>query len=46
MSGGALAFANQWFTTNRAALSDQLTANFDGQSYSARCQSVSHWVRF
>ena len=33
---GALAFANHWFTTNRIALGDQLTANFDGQSYAAR----------
>jgi autotransporter-associated beta strand protein len=33
---GALAFANHWFTTNRSALGDQLTANFDGQSYGAR----------
>jgi hypothetical protein len=28
---GALAFTN-WFTTNRSALGDQLTANFSGQS--------------
>jgi outer membrane autotransporter protein len=33
---GALAFANHWFTTNRIALGDQLTAKFDGQSYAAR----------
>jgi outer membrane autotransporter protein len=33
---GALAFANHWFTTNRSALGDQLTANFTGQSYAAR----------
>jgi len=34
---GAVAFANHWFTTNRiAALGDQLTAKFDGQSYAAR----------
>jgi autotransporter-associated beta strand protein len=33
---GALAFTNHWFTTNRSALGDQLTANFDGQSYGAR----------
>jgi autotransporter-associated beta strand protein len=33
----ALAFANNWFTTNRTALGgDQLTASFQGQSYSAR----------
>ncbi|MGC1778474.1 MAG: autotransporter domain-containing protein [Xanthobacteraceae bacterium] len=33
---GALAFANHWFTTNRIALGDDLTANFQGQSYAAR----------
>ena len=33
---GALAFANHWFTTNRIAVGDQLTAKFDGQSYAAR----------
>ena len=35
---GALAFANHWFTTNRSALGDQLTANFVGQSYGARLE--------
>jgi outer membrane autotransporter protein len=35
---GALAFANNWFTTNRTALSDQLTASFQGQSYAARLE--------
>ncbi len=35
---GALAFTNYWFTTNRAALGDALTANFDGQSYAARLE--------
>jgi uncharacterized protein with beta-barrel porin domain len=33
---GALAFANHWFTTNRIAMGDNLTANFQGQSYAAR----------
>jgi uncharacterized protein with beta-barrel porin domain len=33
---GALAFANNWFTTNRTALGDQLGASFQGQSYAAR----------
>ena len=33
---GALAFANRWFTTNRIAVGDNLTANFQGQSYAAR----------
>jgi hypothetical protein len=36
--GGALAFANNWFTTDRVALGDQLTANFQGQSYAARLE--------
>ena len=36
--GGALAFANHWFTTNRSALGDALTANFAGQSYGARLE--------
>jgi outer membrane autotransporter protein len=33
---GALSFSNHWFTTNRSALGDRLTANFIGQSYGAR----------
>jgi autotransporter-associated beta strand protein len=37
--GGALAFANNWFTTNRTAFAgDQLTARFQGQSYAARLE--------
>ena len=36
---GALAFSNHWFTTNRSALGDALTANFTGQSYGARLES-------
>ena len=35
---GALAFANEWFTTNRTALGSQLTANFTGQNYGARVE--------
>jgi hypothetical protein len=35
---GALAFANQWFTTNRGVLGDGLTANFVGQSYGGRVE--------
>lgn len=35
---GALAFSNHWFTTSRSVLGDQLTANFDGQSYGARIE--------
>jgi autotransporter-associated beta strand protein len=34
----ALAFSNNWFTTNRAALGDELTANFQGQGYGARVE--------
>ncbi len=34
----ALAFANHWMTTNRAALGDGLTASFDAQSYGARVE--------
>jgi len=33
---GVLAFANHWFNTSRIALGDDLTAKFQGQSYSAR----------
>jgi uncharacterized protein with beta-barrel porin domain len=33
---GALGFANHWFTTDRIALGDDLTARFQGQSYAAR----------
>jgi outer membrane autotransporter protein len=36
--GGALAFANNWFSTNRTALGDQLSASFQGQSYAARLE--------
>jgi T5SS/PEP-CTERM-associated repeat protein/autotransporter-associated beta strand protein len=36
---GALAFANNWFTTNRtAALADQLSASFQGQSYAVQLE--------
>jgi autotransporter-associated beta strand protein len=35
---GALAFTNHWFSTNRSALGDQITANFVGQSYGARAE--------
>jgi uncharacterized protein with beta-barrel porin domain len=35
---GALSFSNHWFTTNRSALGDELTANFIGQSYGARLE--------
>ncbi len=36
---GSLAFTNNWFTTNRSALGDQLTANFSGQNYGARLEA-------
>jgi Autotransporter beta-domain len=36
---GALAFANNWFTTDRSALGDQLQASFNGQSYGGRFES-------
>ena len=32
----AFAFSNSWFTTNRSALGDQLTGEFEGQDYAAR----------
>ncbi len=35
---GALGFANHWFSTNRIALGDQITASFMGQSYAARAE--------
>ena len=37
--GAALAFTNNWFTTNRTALGDELTANFQGQSFGVRVES-------
>ena len=36
--GAVLAFANNWFDTNRTTMGDQLTARFQGQSYSARLE--------
>jgi hypothetical protein len=45
----ALSFSNHWFTTNRSALGDQLTANFVGQSYGARFEGgyrVPVWRAF
>jgi uncharacterized protein with beta-barrel porin domain len=35
----ALAFSNNWFTTDRSALGDQLQATFNGQSYGGRLES-------
>jgi autotransporter-associated beta strand protein len=36
---GDLAFADHWFSTNRSAGGDQLTARFNGQSYGARVEA-------
>jgi uncharacterized protein with beta-barrel porin domain len=41
---GALAFANNWFSTNRTALGDQLTASFQGQSYAGRLEGGYRFV--
>jgi uncharacterized protein with beta-barrel porin domain len=41
---GALAFANNWFNTSRSALGDQVTASFQGQSYSARLEGGYRFV--
>jgi uncharacterized protein with beta-barrel porin domain len=41
---GTLAFANNWFTTDRTALGDQLTARFEGQSYAARLEGGYRFV--
>jgi uncharacterized protein with beta-barrel porin domain len=35
---GALAFANNWFTTDRTALGEPLNANFQGQDYAGRLE--------
>jgi len=35
----ALGFTNNWFSTNRTALGDDLTANFAGQSYGGRLET-------
>ncbi len=36
---GALAYGNNWFTTNRLALGDNLSATFNGQSYGGRAEA-------
>ena len=41
---GALAAADNWFTTNRIALGDTLTANFQGQSYAGRLEGGYRFV--
>src|SRR5262249_40544413 len=40
----ALAFANSGFATDRTVLSDQLSASFHGQSYSARLEGGHRFV--
>jgi uncharacterized protein YhjY with autotransporter beta-barrel domain len=40
----ALAFTNNWFTTNRLALGDQLTAKFNGESVGGRLESGYRFV--
>jgi uncharacterized protein YhjY with autotransporter beta-barrel domain len=42
--GGTLAFANNWFTTNRTAMGDALAASFQGQSYAARLEGGYRFV--
>ncbi len=36
--GAAFAFTNNWFTTNRVGMGDQLTASFNGQSFGVRVE--------
>ena len=43
---GALSFSNHWFTTNRSALGDALTANFIGQGYGARLEGGYRYAVF
>jgi uncharacterized protein YhjY with autotransporter beta-barrel domain len=40
----ALAYTNNWFTTNRFALGDQLTAKFNGESFGGRLESGYRFV--
>jgi uncharacterized protein with beta-barrel porin domain len=40
----ALAFTHNWFTTNRLALGDQLTAKFNGESFGGRLESGYRFV--
>jgi uncharacterized protein with beta-barrel porin domain len=35
----ALAFTNNWFSTNRTALGDEITASYTGQSYGGRLET-------
>jgi uncharacterized protein with beta-barrel porin domain len=38
------AFAKNWFTTDRTALGDRLTASFQGQSYATRLEGGYRFV--
>ncbi len=40
----AFAFTNNWFTTNRIALGDQLTAKFIGESFGGRLESGYRFI--
>lgn len=40
----AFAFTNNWFTTNRIALGDQLTAKFNGESFGGRLEGGYRFV--
>jgi uncharacterized protein YhjY with autotransporter beta-barrel domain len=40
----AFAFTNNWFTTNRLALGDQLAAKFSGESFGGRLESGYRFV--
>lgn len=40
----AFAYTENWFTTNRLALGDQLTAKFNGESYGGRLESGYRFV--
>jgi Autotransporter beta-domain len=40
----ALAFTSNWFTTNRLALGDQLTAKFGGESFGGRLESGYRFI--
>ena len=40
----ALAYTDNWFTTNRFALGDQLTARFNGESFGGRLESGYRFI--
>jgi uncharacterized protein YhjY with autotransporter beta-barrel domain len=40
----AVAYTQNWFTTNRVALGDQLTAKFNGESFGGRLESGYRYV--